>query len=58
MSNKKINMEAITNGFEKAVDKVDPYIPKVGYVALLVTAFCYGWMKADIAILKKKDQHQ
>ena len=57
MSNKKINKEAITNGFEKAVDKVDPYIPKVGYVALLVTAFCYGWMKADIEILKKDRNH-
>lgn len=57
MSNKKINMEAIANGFEKAVDKVDPYIPKVGYAALLVTAFCYGYMKADLEILKKKDQN-
>lgn len=57
MSKKKINMEAINNGFVKAVEKVDPYVPKVGYAALLVTAFCYGWMKADLEILKK-DQHQ
>lgn len=57
MSKKKINMEAISNGFVKAVDAVDPYIPKVGYAALLVLGFCYGWMKADNEILKK-DQHR
>lgn len=57
MSKKKINMEAINNGFVKAVDAVDPYIPKVGYAALLVLGFCYGWMKADNEILKK-DRHR
>ena len=57
MSNKKINMETINNGFKKAVDAIDPYVPKVGRIALYVTAFCFGYMKADLEILKKKDQN-
>lgn len=58
MSKKKINMEAINNGFTKVVNTIDPYVPKVGKIALYVTAFCFGYMKADLEILKKKDQHQ
>lgn len=55
MANKKNTVEAINNGLEKFVEVADPYIPKVGYAALLVTCFCFGWMKADLQILKAKD---
>ena len=57
MAEKKNIMNAITNGLDKFVEVADPYIPKVGYVALLVTGFCWGWMKADLDIRKKQDQN-
>lgn len=56
MTKKNINKDKILNGVKNAVEKADPYIPKVGHAALLVTAFCFGWMKADLKLLKEKDQ--
>lgn len=57
MAKKNINMDKILKGLSNAVEKADPYVPKVGYIALLTTAFCWGWMKADLDILKEKDQN-
>lgn len=56
MTKKNINMDKILKGASNAVNKADPYIPKIGYIALLTVGFCWGWMKADLDILKEKDQ--